>query len=97
MSSDQQIRIELSELLDQHGKFFLTNPYLTQAEIESNAFTGGQAMNQSHQGPAPSLELIFETIHGFQRTGAVKAALELDVFTAIADGANTAQKNTRRR
>jgi 2-polyprenyl-3-methyl-5-hydroxy-6-metoxy-1,4-benzoquinol methylase len=47
-------------------------------------------MNQSSQSPGPSLELIFETIHGFQRTGAMKAALELDVFTGIAVGANTA-------
>src|SRR5262245_7113597 len=53
-------------------------------------------MTQSRQGPAPSLELIFETIHGFQRTGALKAALELDVFTAIADGANTALTLARR-
>jgi len=35
-------------------------------------------MNQSRQVSGPSLELIFETIHGFQRTGAMKAALELD-------------------
>jgi 2-polyprenyl-3-methyl-5-hydroxy-6-metoxy-1,4-benzoquinol methylase len=47
-------------------------------------------MNQPHQVPGPSLELIFETIHGFQRTSAMKAALELDVFTGIADGATTA-------
>jgi Dimerisation domain len=53
-------------------------------------------MNQPRQGPGPSLELIFETIHGFQRTGAVKAALELDVFTGIADGANTALTLARR-
>jgi hypothetical protein len=53
-------------------------------------------MKPPHQGPGPSLELIFETIHGFQRTGAVKAALELDVFTGIADGANTALTLARR-
>jgi ubiquinone/menaquinone biosynthesis C-methylase UbiE len=53
-------------------------------------------MNQSRQMPGPSLELIFETIHGFQRTAAVKAALELDVFTGIADGATTALTLARR-
>jgi ubiquinone/menaquinone biosynthesis C-methylase UbiE len=45
---------------------------------------------------APSLELIFETIHGFQRTGAIKAAVELDVFTAIAEGADTAAAIAKR-
>jgi len=53
-------------------------------------------MNQPRQVPGPSLELIFETIHGFQRTGALKAALELDVFTGIADGAHTAITLARR-
>jgi ubiquinone/menaquinone biosynthesis C-methylase UbiE len=48
------------------------------------------------QGPEPSLELIFETIHGFQRTGVLKAALELDVFTGIAEGANTVLTLARR-
>ncbi len=53
-------------------------------------------MTQPRQVPGPSLELIFETIHGFQRTGALKAALELDVFTGIADGAHTAITLARR-
>jgi len=37
----------------------------------------------------PSPQLFFETINAFQRTAAIRAALELDVFTAIADGHNT--------
>jgi 2-polyprenyl-3-methyl-5-hydroxy-6-metoxy-1,4-benzoquinol methylase len=41
-------------------------------------------------GRQPSPELLFETINGFQRTAAIKGAIELDVFTAIAEGANTA-------
>jgi 2-polyprenyl-3-methyl-5-hydroxy-6-metoxy-1,4-benzoquinol methylase len=41
----------------------------------------------SPAGPAP--ELFFETIFAFQRTLALKAAIELDVFTAIGDGAHT--------
>ncbi len=52
-------------------------------------------MAQPHVAHAPSLELIFETIHGFQRSSAVKAALELDVFTGIAGGADTAVKLAR--
>lgn len=39
---------------------------------------------------APSPELFFETVNAYQRTAALKSALELGVFTAIADGAATA-------
>ncbi|MGA8223311.1 MAG: methyltransferase [Candidatus Acidiferrales bacterium] len=38
----------------------------------------------------PNPELIFETLNAHQRTAALKAAIELDVFTAIGEGANTA-------
>lgn len=37
----------------------------------------------------PSPERIFETLNSFQRAEALRAAIELDVFTAIAEGANT--------
>lgn len=43
-------------------------------------------MNQS--GPTP--ERIFDTLNAFQRTAALKAALDLELFTAVAAGANTA-------
>ncbi|HEV2913428.1 MAG TPA: class I SAM-dependent methyltransferase [Pyrinomonadaceae bacterium] len=39
----------------------------------------------------PSPILFFDTINAYQRTAALKAAIELDVFTAIAKGAVTAQ------
>jgi 2-polyprenyl-3-methyl-5-hydroxy-6-metoxy-1,4-benzoquinol methylase len=35
---------------------------------------------------APSPSNFFETLHGFHRTAALKAAIELDLFTAIHDG-----------
>lgn len=38
-------------------------------------------------GPTP--ERIFETLTGYQRTEALRAAIELDLFTAIGEGANT--------
>ena len=38
-------------------------------------------------GPNP--EHIFNTMVAFQESAALKAAIELDIFTAIADGANT--------
>ena len=53
-------------------------------------------MNPAREAQSPSLELIFESLHGFQRTGALKAALELDLFTGIAEGADTATMLARR-
>ncbi|HEX3558040.1 MAG TPA: class I SAM-dependent methyltransferase [Pyrinomonadaceae bacterium] len=44
----------------------------------------------SEQTPQPSPELFFQTLNAYQRTAAIKAALELDVFTAIGEGAQTA-------
>jgi SAM-dependent methyltransferase len=40
--------------------------------------------------PQPSPELFFQTVNSYQRTAAVKSAIELDVFTAIGEGARTA-------
>lgn len=40
---------------------------------------------------APSLELIFDTLNGYQRTAALRGAIELDLFTAIAEGNVTAK------
>jgi ubiquinone/menaquinone biosynthesis C-methylase UbiE len=37
----------------------------------------------------PTPAHIFETLGAFQQTAALKAGIELDIFTAIADGANT--------
>ena len=39
--------------------------------------------------PQPSPELFFETANAYQRTAALKAAIELRVFTAVAGGART--------
>lgn len=39
----------------------------------------------------PSPQHFFETINAFQRTGALKGALELDLFTAIAEGNKTSE------
>lgn len=45
----------------------------------------------SPNGAGPSPDIFFETVHAFHRTAALKAAIELDVFTAIDEGANTAE------
>ncbi len=44
------------------------------------------------QTPPPSPELFFETVNAYQRTAAVKAAVELDLFTAVAEGARNASE-----
>jgi 2-polyprenyl-3-methyl-5-hydroxy-6-metoxy-1,4-benzoquinol methylase len=38
----------------------------------------------------PSPDLFFETVFAFERTAALKTAIDLDVFTALAEGARTA-------
>lgn len=40
----------------------------------------------------PSPELFFQTVNSYQRTAAVKAAVELDVFSAIGEGHETIDK-----
>lgn len=47
-------------------------------------------MTASASASKPTPERIFNTMVAFQETEALKAAIELDIFTAIADGANTA-------
>ena len=37
----------------------------------------------------PSPQLFFDTINAYQRTAALKSAIELDLFSAIARGHNT--------
>lgn len=44
----------------------------------------------------PSPVLFFQTINAYQRTEALKAAVELDVFTAIGEGNTTADKIAQR-
>lgn len=46
-------------------------------------------MATSTPASKPTPERIFNTMIAFQETEALKAAIELDIFTAIADGANT--------
>jgi ubiquinone/menaquinone biosynthesis C-methylase UbiE len=41
------------------------------------------------QTVAPSPALVFETFQGHQRTAALKAGIDLELFTAIAEGAET--------
>ncbi len=43
----------------------------------------------SAAGQQPSPERIFQTLHAYHQTAALKAAIELDVFTAIGEGNGT--------
>ena len=44
----------------------------------------------------PSPQLFFQTINAYQRTEALKAAIELEVFTAIGEGNGTAAEIAKR-
>ena len=45
------------------------------------------------QGPSPAL--FFDTISGHERTEALRTAIELDLFTLVADGQRTAAQLAR--
>jgi hypothetical protein len=49
---------------------------------------------QATQQPTP--QLFFETMNAYQRTEALKAAIELDIFTAIGEGKKTAAEIAQR-
>lgn len=46
--------------------------------------------------PAPSPAAVFDAINSFQRTAAMRAAIELDVFSAVGDGGATAADIAKR-
>ncbi len=48
-------------------------------------------MGKPIEAQMPSPELFFDTVNAYQRTAALKAAIELDIFTAIAAGEDTPQ------
>src|SRR5438309_1463784 len=49
-----------------------------------------------NRGPGPSPMLFFETANAYQRSAALKSAVELELFTAIAQGDGTAADIARR-
>jgi ubiquinone/menaquinone biosynthesis C-methylase UbiE len=50
--------------------------------------TGGGFMTTSVAAPSP--DLFFEILQSYQRTAALRAAIDLDLFSAIGDGAQSA-------
>ena len=53
-------------------------------------------MATPHSTPQPSPLLFFDTMRAYQRTAALKSAIELDLFTAIGEGNATADAAARR-
>jgi SAM-dependent methyltransferase len=48
-------------------------------------------MSSASQQQAPSPAIIFDTLNAYQRTAALRGAIELDLFTVIAEGSKTAK------
>jgi 2-polyprenyl-3-methyl-5-hydroxy-6-metoxy-1,4-benzoquinol methylase len=56
----------------------------------------GALIMTSSPAQQPSPQLFFQTINAYQRTEALKAAIELEVFTAIGEGNSTAAEIAKR-
>src|SRR3989442_10290655 len=57
-------------------------------------------MTVREEGPVPTvqrpfLDLFLQTVHAFHKTESLKAAIQLDVFTAIGEGADTEEISRR--
>src|SRR3954447_2921389 len=55
-----------------------------------------RTMSQQVAGAQPDPALIWNTMNGYQKTAALKAGVELDVFTAIGEGAGTPDELAKR-
>ena len=51
---------------------------------------------EAQQTRQPSPALIFDTLNGYQRSQAIKTAVELELFTAIGEGKTTAKEIAER-
>jgi len=54
-----------------------------------------QARDAQTKAQAPSPALLFDTINAYEKTAAIKAAIELDIFTALADSPAPAETIAR--
>ena len=52
---------------------------------------------EAQAGKQPTPALLFDTLNAYQRTQALKAGIDLEVFTAIAEGKTTAKEIADRR
>ena len=51
---------------------------------------------EAQTGKQPTPALLFDTVNGYQRSQAIKTAIELEVFTAIGEGKTTAKEIAER-
>src|SRR5436305_8466689 len=51
--------------------------------------------SMAHPSSGPNPAIIFDTIHAFQRTACLRGAVELDLFTKIGEGNQTAETLAR--
>ena len=54
-------------------------------------YNGNVMKNSANQSEQPSLERFFNTVNAYQQTAVIKGAIELDLFTAIAEGNTTVE------
>jgi ubiquinone/menaquinone biosynthesis C-methylase UbiE len=73
-------------MICKHREKELTSPLLTQINLITM-----ETNSMSNQSAQPSPEHFFTMVNSFQQTAVIKGALELDVFTAIAEGNSTAK------
>ena len=59
-----------------------------QEHWQTNPITDGRSLMSNATQPSP--KFFFQTINAYQRPAALKAAIELALFTAIDQGARTA-------
>lgn len=53
-------------------------------------------MSTAAKDATPKPEMIIDTLNAYQRTSALKGAIQLDVFTGIGEGADTAEALAKR-
>src|SRR5438876_6195664 len=56
----------------------------------------GGVWSMSAMQSIPSADIVFDTLFAYQRSAALKTALDLDLFTAIDEGAQTAAALSKR-
>ena len=63
---------------------------IAKGSVETSAPPAGKDSGATANQSAPSPALLFDTINAYQKTAAIRAAIELDIFTALADSPGSA-------
>jgi len=63
---------------------------IAKGSVETSAPPAGKNSGATASQSAPSPALLFDTINAYQKTAAIRAAIELDIFTALADSPGSA-------